>query len=96
MRYTLRNALIPVATLAGLRFGSLLGGAVIIETIFAWPGVGTYVVNSIYDRDYPAIQGFVLFIGTAFVLINLLVDVMYVWLDPRIRLGQALEGRRAG
>lgn len=96
VRYTLRNALIPVATLAGLRFGSLLGGAVIIETIFAWPGVGTYVVDSIYDRDYPAIQGFVLFIGTAFVLINLLVDVLYVWLDPRIRLGQAPEGRRAG
>lgn len=96
VRYTLRNALIPVVTLAGLRFGSLLGGAVIIETIFAWPGVGTYVVDSIYDRDYPAIQGFVLFIGTAFVLINLLVDVTYVWLDPRIRLGQAPEGRRAG
>lgn len=87
MRYALRNALIPVVTLAGLRFGSLLGGAVIIETIFAWPGLGKHIVDSIYDRDYPSIQGFVLFIGTAFVVINLVIDVLYVWLDPRVRLG---------
>lgn len=94
LRYILRNALIPVVTLAGLRFGSLLGGAVIIETIFAWPGLGKHLVDSIYDRDYPSIQGFVLFIGTAFVLINLLIDVLYVWLDPRVRLGQPTEGER--
>lgn len=91
MRYALRNALIPVVTLAGLRFGSLLGGAVIIETIFAWPGLGKHIVDSIYDRDYPSIQGFVLFIGTAFVLINLVIDVLYVWLDPRVRLGAGPE-----
>lgn len=87
LRHALQNALIPIVTLAGMRFGALLGGAVIIETIFAWPGLGKYIVDSIYDRDYPSIQGFVLFIGTVFVVVNLVVDVAYVWLDPRVRLG---------
>ncbi len=85
-RHALRNAMIPVVTLIGLRFAGLLGGAVIVETIFSWPGVGKYVLDSIYDRDYPVIQGFVLFMGTAFVLINLVVDVSYGLLDPRIRM----------
>jgi peptide/nickel transport system permease protein len=86
LRHVLRNALIPIATVLGLRFGHLLAGAVIVETVFAWPGIGKYVVDSIYDRDYPTIQGFVLFTGTVFVLLNLLVDLSYLWLDPRVRL----------
>ncbi|MDQ3692041.1 MAG: ABC transporter permease [Chloroflexota bacterium] len=86
--HALRNALIPVLTVAGLRFAGLLGGAIIVESIFAWPGIGKFVVDSIYDRDYPVIQGFVVFMGTVFLLINLLVDLAYVRLDPRIRLGE--------
>lgn len=86
LRHALRNALIPVTTVAGLRFAGLLGGAVIVETIFAWPGIGKFVLDSIFDRDYPVVQGFVVFMGTVFLLINLLVDVSYAWLDPRIRL----------
>ncbi len=71
-----------------MRFAGLLGGAVIVETIFAWPGIGKFVLDSIFDRDYPVIQGFVVFMGTVFLLMNLLVDVSYAWLDPRIRLGR--------
>ncbi len=84
--HALRNALIPVMTVAGMRFAGLLGGAVIVETIFAWPGIGKFVLDSIFDRDYPVIQGFVVFMGTVFLLINLLVDLGYAALDPRIRL----------
>ena len=87
MRHGLRNALNPIVTLSGLRFGWLLGGAVIVETVFAWPGIGTFVVDSIYDRDYPSIQGFVLFMGSIFVVVNFAVDVGYRFLDPRVRLG---------
>lgn len=86
LRHAFRNALIPVVTVAGMRFGGLLGGTVIVETIFAWPGVGKFMVDSIFNRDYPVIQGFVLFMGTVFILVNLLVDVSYAWLDPRIQL----------
>lgn len=86
--HALRNALIPVTTVAGMRFAGLLGGAVIVETIFAWPGIGKFVLDSIFDRDYPVVQGFVLFMGTVFLLVNLLVDVSYAWLDPRIKLGR--------
>jgi peptide/nickel transport system permease protein len=85
--HALRNALIPVVTVAGMRFAGLLGGAVIVETIFAWPGVGKFVLDSIFDRDYPVIQGFVVFMGTAFLLVNLAVDLSYGLLDPRVRLG---------
>ena len=91
--HALRNALIPVVTVAGMSFGHLLGGAVIVETVFAWPGVGKLVVDSIFDRDYPLIQGYVLFMGTIFVLINLSVDLLYVWLDPRMRLAAGSEVR---
>lgn len=84
--HALRNALIPVMTVAGMRFAGLLGGAVIVETIFAWPGIGKFVLDSIFDRDYPVIQGFVVFMGTVFLLVNLLVDLGYAALDPRIRL----------
>ena len=87
VRHCLRNAGIPLATVTALRFGHLLAGAVIVETVFAWPGIGSYVVDAIYDRDYPVIQGFVLFTGTVFVLVNLLADLAYHWLDPRIRAG---------
>jgi peptide/nickel transport system permease protein len=87
VRHALRNAMIPVLTVVGLRFAGLLGGAVIVETIFSWPGIGKYVLDSIYDRDYPVIQGFVVFMGTIFVLINLVVDLCYGLLDPRVRLG---------
>ena len=90
--HALRTSLIPITTMVGMRFGHLLAGAVIVETVFAWPGIGKYVVDSIYDRDYPTIQGFVLFMGTVFVLLNLLVDLSYVWLDPRVRLGGGQRG----
>ena len=85
-RHALRGALIPVVTILGIAFGHLLGGAVIVETIFAWPGIGKLVVDSIHDRDYPMIQGFVLFMGFVFTFLNLLTDLSYLWIDPRIRL----------
>ena len=87
MRHALRNALNPMVSLTGIRFGRLLGGAVIVETVFARPGIGRTVVDSIQDRDYPTIQGFILLMGTLFVIVNLLVDISYFWLDPRVRLG---------
>jgi peptide/nickel transport system permease protein len=86
VRHALRNTLIPISTVLGMRFAGMLGGAVIVETIFAWPGIGKLVVDAIFDRDYPMIQGFVIFMGTAFLLINLLVDLGYCLIDPRIRL----------
>jgi peptide/nickel transport system permease protein len=85
-RHALRNALIPVVTIVGLQFGTLLGGAVITETIFAWPGVGRLAIQSIYVRDYPVVQAVVFSVSIGFVLINLLVDITYAYLDPRIRL----------
>ena len=87
-RHALRGALIPVLTVTGIAFGHLLGGAVIVESIFAWPGIGNLLVNSIYDRDYPMIQGFVLFMGTVFTLLSLVADLSYLWIDPRIRLAK--------
>lgn len=86
LRYALRNALIPVVTVAALLFAGFVTGTVIVETVFGWPGIGKFVVDAIFDRDYPVIQGFVLFAGTLFVVINLLVDIVYVRLDPRVRL----------
>ena len=85
-RHALKNALLPAVTLFGMSFGHLLGGTVIVETIFAWPGVGKFAVEAIFNRDYPVIQGYVLFMAIIFVLANLLVDIIYVFLDPRIRL----------
>ena len=95
IRHALRNALNPVVTFAGVRLGRLLGGAVIVEYVFARVGIGTTIVNAIHDRDYPMIQGFILFTGTVFVTVNLLVDLSYVWLDPRLRLGNESVGARA-
>ncbi|MCG8401408.1 MAG: ABC transporter permease [Firmicutes bacterium] len=85
-RHALRNALLPAVTLFGLSFGHLLGGTVIVETIFAWPGVGKFVVDAIFNRDYPVIQGYAVFMALIFVLVNLLVDLSYILLDPRISL----------
>jgi peptide/nickel transport system permease protein/oligopeptide transport system permease protein len=81
----LRNALIPIITAAGLQFGTLLGGAVLTESVFGWPGMGLLLVDSIFARDYPMVQGIVLTFSTLFILTNLLVDLLYVWIDPRIR-----------
>jgi len=84
-KHALRNALIPVVTVVGLEFGTLLSGAVITETIFAWPGLGQLLVGSILARDYPVVQGAVLLVAITFVLINLLVDLLYAAIDPRVR-----------
>jgi nickel transport system permease protein len=86
-RHVFRNALVPVVTATGMHVGELLGGALVVETIFAWPGVGRYAVSAIYNRDYPVIQCFTLVMTAVFVLCNLAVDVVYAWLDPRMRLG---------
>ena len=85
MSHALRNALIPIVTLAGLEFGYLLGGAVLTETVFKWPGMGTYIVDSLENRDYMAIQGAVTTLAGIFVLVNLFVDILYAFIDPRIR-----------
>jgi peptide/nickel transport system permease protein len=87
VRHALKNAAIPVVTIAGLDIGTLLGGAVITETVFAWPGVGRLAIDSISARDFPVVQADVFFLALGFVGINLLVDVLYTWLDPRVRLG---------
>ncbi|TME90895.1 MAG: ABC transporter permease [Chloroflexi bacterium] len=86
-RHALRNALIPVVTILGLQFGTLIGGAVITEYVFALPGVGRLVVDAVFSRDYPLVQGVVLLIAIGFILSNLVVDLVYGWLDPRIRYG---------
>ena len=83
-KHALRNALVPIVTIIGLQFGTLLGGAVLTETVFAWPGVGRLLIDAISFRDYPVIQGAVLVITVGFVMVNLLVDVLYAYLDPRI------------
>lgn len=83
--HALRNALLPVITIIGLQFGALLGGAFITEVIFGWPGVGQLAVNSILQRDFPVVQGCVLLVTISFVLTNLIVDITYAWVDPRIR-----------
>jgi peptide/nickel transport system permease protein len=86
LRHALPNALIPLVTVVGLQFGYILGGAVVIETIFTWPGVGLFTIQAIMNRDYPVVQASVFILATAVVLINLAVDLLYVWLDPRIRV----------
>jgi len=85
MRHALKNALIPVVTVIGLQTGTLLGGAVLTEIVFAWPGIGRLLVEAILSRDYPVVQGVVLLVATTFILINLIVDIIYSYLDPRIR-----------
>jgi peptide/nickel transport system permease protein len=85
-RHILRNALLPIATIIGLQTGLLLSGAVLTETVFAYPGIGTWLVQAIEDRNYPVLQAGILFVAVVFVLVNLVVDVSYAYLNPRIRL----------
>lgn len=85
IKHALKNALIPIITVVGLQFGLLLGGAVLTETVFAWPGLGRLIVDSILARDYPVIQGAILIFGLLYITVNLLVDLVYAWVDPRIR-----------
>jgi ABC-type dipeptide/oligopeptide/nickel transport system permease component len=85
-RHAMRNALLPLVTVIGLQFGALLGGAVLTETVFGLPGIGSFLVQSIFARDYPVVQGFTIVIAFIFVIVNLLVDLSYAYLDPRIRL----------
>jgi peptide/nickel transport system permease protein len=84
-RHALKNALIPVVTVIGLQFGLLLGGAILTEAVFSWPGLGSLIVSSITNRDYPLIQGIVLIIAMIFIIVNILVDILYTIIDPRIR-----------
>ena len=88
MVHGLKNGLLPVVTMLGINLGHLLGGTVIVETIFGWPGVGRYAVESILQRDYPVVQGFVLYMALIFLLANLAVDFSYRWLDPRLHFGR--------
>jgi peptide/nickel transport system permease protein len=85
VKHALKNALIPIITIIGLQFGSLLSGAIITENVFSWPGLGTLFINSIQTRDYPLVQGCVLFFSFSYVIINLLTDLIYAVVDPRIR-----------
>ena len=88
VHHAMRNAMLPVITLLGLQLGTLLGGAVITEIVFSWPGVGQLTIDSINRRDYPVVQACILLISLAYVVINTLTDLVYAWLDPRIRLAE--------
>ena len=83
-KHAVRNAMIPVVTVIGLNFGLLLAGAILTETVFSWPGIGRYVVQGVYARDYPVVQGCVLFFAFVFVVVNLITDIIYLYIDPRI------------
>ena len=85
-RHVMRNAMLPIVTIIGLQIGLLLSGAILTETVFAFPGLGTWIQSAIENRDYPVLQGGILFIGVIVVLVNLLVDLSYGLLNPRIRL----------
>ena len=87
LKHALKNAAIPVVTIVGMELGTLLGGAVITEWIFAWPGVGRLTVQAIFNRDYPVVQAAVFLLASIFVLVNLVVDLLYTYLDPRVKLG---------
>ena len=87
LKHALKNALLPVVTVVGLQFGGLLGGAVLTETVFAWPGVGRLLVDAIKSRDLPLVQGAVLLVATLFILVNLVVDLSYAALNPKVRYG---------
>jgi peptide/nickel transport system permease protein len=88
LRDGFRNALIPVATAIGIVFGYMLGGNIIVEFLFAWPGVGRYAYTAIQNNDLEALQGFVVMVGVLYVILNVIIDLFYAWIDPRIRLGQ--------
>jgi peptide/nickel transport system permease protein len=87
IRHALPNAMLPIITLLGLQLGVLLGGAVITETVFSWPGIGKLTIDSIMKRDYPVVQACVLLISLTYVVVNMLTDMLYAWIDPRIRVG---------
>jgi len=91
LRHILPNALLPVITLLGINLSGLLSGAVIVETVFSWPGIGKYAVDSIYARDYPVIQGYVLLVTTIVLVVNMGVDMIYLLLDPRLRHGKGIS-----
>jgi glutathione transport system permease protein len=89
IRHVLRNAILPVITIIALQFGYILGSSVVIETVFSWPGLGLLTINAIQNRDFPVVQAAVIFLTFAFVIINLVVDISYQFIDPRIRfIGQ--------
>ena len=90
-KHALRNSMIPVVTVIGLQFGALLGGALLTESVFAWPGIGKYTVDSILKSDFPVVQGIVLLVAVVFVLVNLVADLFYAYLDPRIKYSSKKE-----
>ena len=92
VKQALRNAMLPVSTVIGLQLGSLLGGALLTETVFAWPGIGKFAVDCVLKSDFPVVQGVVLLVAVIFVFMNLLFDIIYAWLDPRIKYGAKEEG----
>jgi ABC-type dipeptide/oligopeptide/nickel transport system permease component len=85
LRHALRNALLPVITVSGIQFGYMLGGTIIVEQVFSLPGLGRLLLSAIYQRDFPVIQGGVIFITIVFCLMNFLVDILYVWVNPKMR-----------
>ena len=85
MKHALKNAIIPVVTIIGLQFGALLGGVIIVEIIFSWPGIGQLLIPAIMRRDYPLVQGCILFISVVYIFVNFIVDIIYAYIDPRIR-----------
>jgi peptide/nickel transport system permease protein len=91
IKHALRNAMLPVTTVIGLQFGSLLGGAILTETVFSWPGIGKFTVDCVLKSDFPVVQGVVLLIAVIFVFMNLIVDIVYAYLDPRIKYGTKEE-----
>jgi peptide/nickel transport system permease protein len=91
-KHALRNSLIPVITVIGLQFGALLGGALLTESVFSWPGIGKYTVDSILKSDFPVVQGIVLLVAVVFVVVNLGADLMYAFLDPRIKYSSKKDG----
>ncbi len=94
VRHAIKNAMIPVVTVLGLQVGSLLGGSVVVESVFGLPGIGQLILSAIGMRDYPIVQGAVIFTAVMFMLTNLLVDLLYGYLDPRIRHGRSGGGGR--
>ena len=91
LRHGLRNALIPVVTLIGIDFGTVIGAAVLTETVYSWPGIGSRIVEAVEERDLPVILGLTLVVIIAFTVVSMIVDISYAWFDPRIRLGESTE-----
>jgi peptide/nickel transport system permease protein len=91
-KHALRNSLIPVTTVIGLQFGALLGGALLTESVFSWPGIGKFTVDCILKSDFPIVQGIVLLVAVIFVIVNLVADLIYAYLDPRIKYASKREG----